>query len=378
MTQDDEEKMAFYTNQGMYCYTKMPFGLKSAGATYHRLVDITFQSQMGRNLEAYVDDIVIKSNDEGMIIADIAEKFDNLRKINMKLNLKKCSFGVEERKCLGYMVTTEGIRANLKKTKEIIGMQSPKTLKEMQSLSGKAVVANHPQKGRNVVCILSGIRERREYSFISRKKWETMPNTLSREEVKQSQKKLFTDREISSLFTVHVAEVTTAHRTSLKQSNDETPFSLTYGSEAVIPVEIGMPTHRTMTTREDENEEELLLNMDLLQERREETAVRERNKASRVEDQGNLGPKWEGPYRVTEAYQNVDFIPRAQDALDESKCKWPRDKHYPITQDVQDESKCQWPRDEHYREHKMLRMSPSANGQETNTTEEVQDALDES
>nr|GEW16422.1 retrotransposon protein, putative, Ty3-gypsy subclass [Tanacetum cinerariifolium] len=209
MTQDDEEKMAFYTNQGMYCYTKMPFGLKSAGATYHRLVDITFQYQMGRNLEEYVDDIVIKINDEGMIIADIAEKFDNLRKINMKLNLKKCSFGVEERKCLGYMVTTEGIRANLKKTKEIIGMQSPKTLKEMQSLSGKAVVANHPQKGRNVVCILSGIRERREYSFISRKKWETMPNTLSREEVKQSQKKLFTDREISSLFTAHVAEVTT-------------------------------------------------------------------------------------------------------------------------------------------------------------------------
>ncbi|GKD78692.1 reverse transcriptase domain-containing protein, partial [Tanacetum coccineum] len=60
-----------------------------------------------------------------------------------------------------------------------------------------------------------------------------------------------------------------AHRTSLKQSNGETPFSLTYGSEAVIPAEIGIPTHRTMMIREDENEDELWLNMDLLQERRE-------------------------------------------------------------------------------------------------------------
>ncbi|GJV32382.1 reverse transcriptase domain-containing protein [Tanacetum coccineum] len=92
-----------------------------------------------------------------------------------------------------------------------------------------------------------------------------------------------------------------AHRTSLKQSNGKTPFSLTYRSEAVIPMEIGMPTHRTMMIRK----EELRLNMDLLQERREAAAIREaKNDASRVEDQGKLGPKWEGPYMVTEAYQN--------------------------------------------------------------------------
>ncbi|GJW71217.1 reverse transcriptase domain-containing protein [Tanacetum coccineum] len=115
----------------------MPFGLKNAGATYQRLVDIAFQSQIGRNLEAYVDDMVIKSNNEKILIEDIAETFDNLRRINMKLNPKKCSFGVEEGKFLGYMVTSEGIRANPKKTKAIADMQSPRTLKEMQSLSGK-------------------------------------------------------------------------------------------------------------------------------------------------------------------------------------------------------------------------------------------------
>ncbi|GJV80767.1 reverse transcriptase domain-containing protein [Tanacetum coccineum] len=88
------------------------------GATYQRLVDTAFQSQIGRNLEAYVDDMVIKSNDEKMMIVDIAET-------------------VEEGKFLGYMVTSEGIRANPKKTKAIADMQSPRTLKEMQSLSEK-------------------------------------------------------------------------------------------------------------------------------------------------------------------------------------------------------------------------------------------------
>ncbi|GKA95096.1 reverse transcriptase domain-containing protein, partial [Tanacetum coccineum] len=148
-----------------------------------------------------------------------------------------------------------------------------------------------------------------------------------------------------------------AHRTSLKQSNGETPFSLTYGSEAVIPAEIGMPTHRTMMIREDENENKMRLNIDLLQERKEAVTIREskyktkmeqyynqkvrpmsfkpgeyvflRNEASRVEDQGKLGPKWEGPYRVTEAYQNGSYklqtmegkeVPRTWHAVNLRKC----------------------------------------------------------
>nr|GEW51069.1 hypothetical protein [Tanacetum cinerariifolium] len=93
-------------------------------------------------LEAYVDDMVIKSKDEKMLLADIAETFDYLKRINMKLNPKKCSFGVEEGKFLGYMVTSEGIRANPKKTKALANLQSPRTLKEMQSLSGKLAALN--------------------------------------------------------------------------------------------------------------------------------------------------------------------------------------------------------------------------------------------
>ncbi|GJV02104.1 reverse transcriptase domain-containing protein [Tanacetum coccineum] len=142
MAKEDEEKTAFYTEQGTYCYTKMSFGLKNARATYQRLVDSTFQSQIGRNLEAYLDDMVIKSKEEASLLADIAETFEGLKTINMKLNPNKCSFGVEEGKFLRYMVTSEGIRANPKKTKAISDLQSPKTLKEMQSLSGKLASLN--------------------------------------------------------------------------------------------------------------------------------------------------------------------------------------------------------------------------------------------
>ena len=66
-------------------------------------------------------------------------------------------------------------------------------------------------------------------------------------------------------------------------SNGETPFSLTYGSEAVIPAEIGMPTHRTMMVREGMNDEEIRLNLDLLQERREEAAIREAKYKMKIE-----------------------------------------------------------------------------------------------
>nr|GEX12457.1 reverse transcriptase domain-containing protein [Tanacetum cinerariifolium] len=64
MAAADEEKTAFHTGQGVYCYTKMPFGLKNAGATYQRLMDKAFENQMGRNIEVYVDDLVIKSHTE--------------------------------------------------------------------------------------------------------------------------------------------------------------------------------------------------------------------------------------------------------------------------------------------------------------------------
>ncbi|GJZ16576.1 reverse transcriptase domain-containing protein [Tanacetum coccineum] len=89
MAESDEEKTAFHTSHGVYCYTKMPFGLKNAGATYQRLVDKAFDSQVGQNIEVYIDDLVIKSHTEAEMLRDIDETFHTLHKINMKLNPKK-------------------------------------------------------------------------------------------------------------------------------------------------------------------------------------------------------------------------------------------------------------------------------------------------
>ncbi|GJU64034.1 reverse transcriptase domain-containing protein, partial [Tanacetum coccineum] len=119
MTKKDEEKMAFHTDEGVFCYTKMPFRLKNAGATYQKLVDTIFEGQMGRNLEAYVDDMVIKSKTEPKMIKDVEETLLTLKKVNMELNPKKYSFEMEEGKFLGYIVTSEGIRANPEKVKAV-------------------------------------------------------------------------------------------------------------------------------------------------------------------------------------------------------------------------------------------------------------------
>ncbi|GKE00716.1 reverse transcriptase domain-containing protein [Tanacetum coccineum] len=96
MAEEDEEKTAFITSQRIFCYTKMSFGLKNVGATCQRLVDRVFQKQIERNLEVYVDDLVIKIHTEEEIIRDIAEIFKTLRQINMKLNPKKCTFRMQE------------------------------------------------------------------------------------------------------------------------------------------------------------------------------------------------------------------------------------------------------------------------------------------
>nr|GFD26010.1 reverse transcriptase domain-containing protein [Tanacetum cinerariifolium] len=120
LAESDEEKTAFHTGQGVYCYTKMPFGLKSAGVTYQRLVDKAFNSQISRNIEVYADDLVIKSHIEVEMLRDIGETFRTLQKINMKLNLKKCTFGAVEGMFLGYMITPKGIKPCPDKTEAVL------------------------------------------------------------------------------------------------------------------------------------------------------------------------------------------------------------------------------------------------------------------
>jgi hypothetical protein len=89
---EDEEKPAFITPYGVFCYQVMPFGLKNAGATYHQMMQNCLGSQIGRNIQVYIDDVVITTRKEESLISDLAETFNNLNRYKLKLNLTKCSF----------------------------------------------------------------------------------------------------------------------------------------------------------------------------------------------------------------------------------------------------------------------------------------------
>ena len=109
----------------------MSFGLKNARATYQRLVNHMFRPQIGRNIEVYVDDMLVKSLDEGKHLDDLQETFNTLKRYNMKLNPNKCAFGVALGKFLGFMVSHRGIEENPKKIKAILDMKPPQSIKEV-------------------------------------------------------------------------------------------------------------------------------------------------------------------------------------------------------------------------------------------------------
>ena len=136
MAEEDEEKTAFITPCGTYCFVRMPFGLKNAGSTFARVVHHAFEPQMHRNVEAYMDDIVVKSKNRATLIQDLDETFANLRKINLKLNPEKCVFGVPSGKLLGFFVSQRGIEANPDKIKAIEQIEAPKRVKDVRRLAG--------------------------------------------------------------------------------------------------------------------------------------------------------------------------------------------------------------------------------------------------
>nr|KYP41357.1 Retrovirus-related Pol polyprotein from transposon 17.6 [Cajanus cajan] len=133
----DKDKTPFIANQANFCYRVMLFGLKNAGATYQRLMDKVLVNQLGRNVEPYVDDMVVKSASADRHFDDLQELFDTIGKYQLKLNPEKCSFGVQAGKFLGFLLTHRGIEANPHKCSAIINMRSPSTVKEVQQLAGR-------------------------------------------------------------------------------------------------------------------------------------------------------------------------------------------------------------------------------------------------
>ena len=122
---DDQKKTSFVTPVGNYHYKVIPFGLKNAGSTYQKMMTKMFEAQMGKNIEVYIDDMVVKSKMESEHIWDLINIFKILRGHKLRLNASKCSFGVGSGKFLGYMVTHRGIEVNPDQVKVINNLQPP-------------------------------------------------------------------------------------------------------------------------------------------------------------------------------------------------------------------------------------------------------------
>ena len=120
----------------------MFFGLKNAGSTYQKMMTKMFEPQLGKSIEVYIDDMVVKSKVVSKHVGDIRNIFEILRKHKLCLNASKCSFGVGSDKFLGYMVTHQGIKVNIDQIKVINNLQPPRNPKEVQKLTGMTATLN--------------------------------------------------------------------------------------------------------------------------------------------------------------------------------------------------------------------------------------------
>jgi hypothetical protein len=142
MKEEDKASTSFITPFGTYCFIRMPKGLKIAGSTFSRLTKTVLESQVGRNIFTYVNDIVVASKSKEDHLADLAETFANMRDARLRLNPKKCVFGVRQGKILGYLVSHPGIEANPTKIQAIINMTPPQSARDVQRLTGRLAALN--------------------------------------------------------------------------------------------------------------------------------------------------------------------------------------------------------------------------------------------
>lgn len=137
MVLDDVEKTTFITPWGTICYKVMPFGLKNVGATYQRAMMTLFHDMIHKEIEVYVDNMISKSQTEEEHLVNLEKLFKLLRKFRLRLNPRKCTFGVRSSKLLGFIVSQRGIKLDPEKVKAIHVMPAPKFEKEVRGFLGR-------------------------------------------------------------------------------------------------------------------------------------------------------------------------------------------------------------------------------------------------
>lgn len=160
MDNQDWKQTAFITHQGYSAFKVMPFGLISIGATFQEMMDTVFRSQIGRNMQVYVDDMIVKTKQVVDHASDLRETFENIRRHKMRLNPAKCSFGVTAGKFLGFLLTQRGIEADPAQIKVILDIEDPKTLKDIQKLTGCIVALRKfiPQSSKQCLPLFQAIK----------------------------------------------------------------------------------------------------------------------------------------------------------------------------------------------------------------------------
>jgi hypothetical protein len=162
LKKEDKEKIAFITPYSVFCYQVMPFGLKNVGATDQRMMQNCLGSQIGQNIQVYIDDVVITTKKEESLIDDLKETFDNLDRYKLKLNPTKCSFDVSAGQLLGFLVSARGIEGNPEKIQAILTMGKLAKLHEVKQLTRRVVaLIDSCTAGRNgspILCTHEKVR----------------------------------------------------------------------------------------------------------------------------------------------------------------------------------------------------------------------------
>ena len=131
MAPDDMEKTSFITPWGTYCYKVMLFSLKNSGATYQRAATTLLHDLIHKEVEVSVDDMIVKSKDHKGHIPALQNFFERIQFYKLRLNPKKCTFGVIAIKLLGFMVSQRGIEGDPEKIKAIVEIKPPRAEKEI-------------------------------------------------------------------------------------------------------------------------------------------------------------------------------------------------------------------------------------------------------
>jgi hypothetical protein len=139
MAPEDIHKTAFRVPSavGLFKYVVMTFGLKNAGVTYQHAMNYIYHDLIGKLMEIYINDVVVKSTSIAAHLGDLRQVFERTRRFELKMNLKKCAFGVSAGQFLGFLVHERGIEIGLKSQEVVRTIVPPTTKRGLQQLFDK-------------------------------------------------------------------------------------------------------------------------------------------------------------------------------------------------------------------------------------------------